>query len=122
VIVLPVPLRIAYRLNSGNRQLCLHVKDPGHAALRVDSFLLSLRGVHSPEQVGEVFGVDGSHVPDRGASGLVLLHLGVEGAVLDGCTYIEHADVHACVSYLGMQGLQVVALGGLCGTGAAHAR
>jgi len=32
------------------------------------------------------------------------------------------ADVDAFLGYLGVQGLQVVALGGLCGTGAAHVR
>jgi hypothetical protein len=69
-----------------------------------------------------MFGVDGGHFPDRVARSLGLFHLGVEGTVLDGCTDVEHADVDAFPGYLGVQGLQVVALGGLGGTGAAHVR
>src|SRR3984893_12383985 len=100
----------------------LHGTEPRHAILRIDGFPLSLRAVHSPEQVGEMFGVDGRHFPDRVARSVGLLHLSVEGTVLDGCTDVEHADVDAFLGYLGMQGLQVVALGGLCGTRAAHVR
>src|SRR6202050_414760 len=47
---------------------------------------------------------------------------GVEGAVLDDGTDIEHADVDPFASHLGMQGLQVVTLGGLRGAGTAHVR
>jgi hypothetical protein len=64
-------------------------------------------------------GLGGRHRPDRVARSLGFLHLGVEGAVLDCCTDVEHADVDAFLGYLGVQGLRVVALGGLGGTGAA---
>jgi hypothetical protein len=37
------------------------VTDPQHALLRIDGFPLSLRAVHSPEQGGEIFGVDDRH-------------------------------------------------------------
>src|SRR3984885_9273253 len=94
----------------------------GHAILRIDDFPLSLRAVHGPEQAGEMFGVDRRHLPDRLARRSGLLHLGVEGTVPDGCADVEHADVDALLGYLGVQGLQVVALGGLCGTGTAHVR
>src|SRR5271154_4857980 len=106
----------------GKTATTLHGTDPRHAILRIDDFPLSLRAVHSPEQAGEMFGVGGRHFPDRAARSFGLLHLGVEGTVLDGCTDVEHADVDAFLGYLGVQGVQVVALGGLCGTGAAHVR
>ena len=54
--------------------------------LRIGGFPLSLRAVHSPEQAGEVFGVDRRHLPDRGTRSFGLLHLGVEGTVSDGGT------------------------------------
>jgi len=64
-----------------------------------------------------VVGVDGGHPPDRVARGFGLLQLGVEAAVLNGCTDVEHADVDTFAGYLGVQGLQVVPLGGLRRTG-----
>jgi hypothetical protein len=53
---------------------------------------------------------------------LRFFHLGVEVTVLDGCADVEHADVDVFLGYLGVQGLQVVALGGLRRAGAAHVR
>jgi hypothetical protein len=51
---------------------------------RIGRFRLSLGVVHEPEQVGEMGRVDARHLPDRLARRLGALHLGVEGAVLDG--------------------------------------
>jgi len=42
-------------------------------------FPLSVRAVHSPEQAGEMLGVDARHLPDRVARSFALIHLGVEG-------------------------------------------
>jgi hypothetical protein len=67
-----------------------------------------------------MFGVDDGHFPDRVARRLGLLQFGVEGAVPDSGADVEHADVDALAGDLGVQGLQVVALGGLRGAGAAH--
>src|SRR5678816_3633200 len=85
--------------------------------LRVDSFWLALRGVHGPEQVGEMGGIHSWHVPGRVARSFGFLHLCVKGTVLDGYTDVEHADVDSFLGYLGVQRLQVVALGRLGGSG-----
>jgi hypothetical protein len=44
-----------------------------HTVLGIDHFWLFLGGAHFPQQVGEMFGGDGRHLPDWMACGLALL-------------------------------------------------
>jgi hypothetical protein len=90
--------------------------------LGIPGFQRLARAVHRPEQVGQISWADRGHLPHWLARGLGPLQFGVEGAVLDGRADVKHAYVDAPASDLGLQRLQVVALGGLCRTGAAHIR
>jgi hypothetical protein len=89
----------------------------------VDGFGLVLAAVHVAEDVGEVGGGDGrAPVPGFFPGGLGVLEPGVEGAVFDDGADVEHADVDPLAGHLGVQGLQVIALGGLSRAGTAHVR